>query len=124
MMTENLPDKIWLIDMGDEITWCDDPAPGTDMDANDAVGYVKAGEIERLQAELKTANSEKQRNLLLANINLKQSEALQAENAKLQSDLRKYGRHLSSCMMLDYHDERDFGCTCGYNQTLAAQEKE
>ena len=63
-------------------------------------------EAERLQAELKTANSEKQRNLLLANINLKQSVALQAENAKLRE---------ASTVILDWAKDRVF---VGYEASM------
>lgn len=36
------PDRIWLIDMGDEITWCDDPDPSGEVHPDDTVEYVKA----------------------------------------------------------------------------------
>ena len=36
-------DFIYLIDMGDEIVWCDSPAPEPGMEAKDAVKYVRAG---------------------------------------------------------------------------------
>ncbi|OZI61594.1 hypothetical protein [Bordetella genomosp. 11] len=42
------PDRIYLIDMGaDGLVWCDDPAPGTDMDADDAVEYVRIGAAQQ-----------------------------------------------------------------------------
>ena len=36
------PNIIYLIDMGDEIVWCDDPNPSGEYDADDSVCYVKA----------------------------------------------------------------------------------
>jgi hypothetical protein len=33
---------IYLIDAGDEIVWCEDPAPGTGMDESEAVRYIRA----------------------------------------------------------------------------------
>ncbi len=41
-----MPDKIYLIDMVDEIVLSDDPAPGIDMDKNDSVEYVRKNEYE------------------------------------------------------------------------------
>lgn len=38
-MSNKTPDKIWLIDMGDQWTWCDTPDP--DGHKNDAVEYAK-----------------------------------------------------------------------------------
>lgn len=37
-MSDEQPDKIWLIDMGDEIVWCDCPDPSTDVDERDVTG--------------------------------------------------------------------------------------
>ncbi len=37
----NKPERIFLIELGDEIVWCDDPDPGTDMDKADAVEYIR-----------------------------------------------------------------------------------
>ncbi len=48
---DRTPDQIYLMDMGDEIAWCDDPAPGAEMNADDAVKYVRADIIEQLQQE-------------------------------------------------------------------------
>lgn len=39
-MSNKTPDKIWLIDMGDEWAWCDTSDP--DSHENEAVAYVKA----------------------------------------------------------------------------------
>lgn len=43
----SIPDhkEIYLIDSGDGVVWCDDPAPGNDMDESDAVKYVRADTI-------------------------------------------------------------------------------
>ena len=57
-LAERTPERIWLIDMGDCIAWCDDPDPsGTGED--DAVEYVRAAlirsqaeELERLRGAL------------------------------------------------------------------------
>ena len=35
------PDRIWLIDMGGEIAWCDTPDPDDGIDPRDVVEYVK-----------------------------------------------------------------------------------
>jgi hypothetical protein len=35
------PDKIYLIDLGDEVTWCDDPNPSGNVDKQDVVAYIK-----------------------------------------------------------------------------------
>jgi len=43
-MTEEFPEVIYLLPgTGEdgEATWCDDPAPGWDMDPDDAIRYVK-----------------------------------------------------------------------------------
>ena len=58
-LAERTPERIWLIDMGDCIAWCDDPDPsGTGED--DAVEYVRAAlirsqaeELERLRGALR-----------------------------------------------------------------------
>lgn len=48
-LAERTPERIWLIDMGDCIAWCDDPDPsGTGED--DAVEYVQSA-LLRSQAE-------------------------------------------------------------------------
>lgn len=36
-----LPNKIYLMDMGDGIVWCEDPAPGIGMEEFDSVEYVR-----------------------------------------------------------------------------------
>jgi hypothetical protein len=36
------PDVIYLIDTGDEISWCDDPNPSGDLEPDDVVKYIKA----------------------------------------------------------------------------------
>jgi hypothetical protein len=35
-------DNIYLIDMGDEIVWCDDPDPDGKTDSKDVIKYVRA----------------------------------------------------------------------------------
>jgi hypothetical protein len=45
------PDRIWLLDLGDEITWCDCPDPSGDIHPDDAVAYVKALKIDTLTTE-------------------------------------------------------------------------
>ena len=70
-LAERTPERIWLIDMGDCIAWCDDPDPsGTGED--DAVEYVRATlirsqaeELERLRRALGAVT--KTANLLYAN---------------------------------------------------------
>lgn len=42
MTKPNTPDRIYLIDSGEGIQWCEDPDPGLDMKAEDAVEYVRA----------------------------------------------------------------------------------
>lgn len=44
------PERIWLLPgAGGETLWCDNPAPGIEMDEADAVEYVRAN----LQATLR-----------------------------------------------------------------------
>ena len=38
---DTLPDTIYLIDMGDEVVWCDTPAPDDGIDSRDVVEYKK-----------------------------------------------------------------------------------
>jgi hypothetical protein len=48
------PKRIWLLPengAAGETTWCDDPAPGDDMDPADAIEYVRA-DIARLDDEM------------------------------------------------------------------------
>jgi hypothetical protein len=42
-------DRIYLIDMGGEIAWCDSPDPGADMDPDDAVAYVLESKLSEAQ---------------------------------------------------------------------------
>jgi len=50
-LAERTPERIWLIDMGDCISWCDDPDPaGTGED--DAVEYVRAQLIRAQSARI------------------------------------------------------------------------
>lgn len=46
------PDRIWLIDLGDEVTWCDDPDPSGDINERDVVKYVKAETSEAREKKL------------------------------------------------------------------------
>lgn len=39
------PDKIYLIDMGDEVTWCDCPDPSGYVDERDVVSYTKTANL-------------------------------------------------------------------------------
>lgn len=41
MSSPGFPDKIYLMDMGDEIVWCDDPAPGVGMEEFESVEYIR-----------------------------------------------------------------------------------
>ena len=34
--------NIYLIDLGDEITWCDSPDPSDGIEESDVTGYVRA----------------------------------------------------------------------------------
>lgn len=40
----NVPGVIYLIRLGDEIVWCDDPAPDGDIDPAESVKYIRANE--------------------------------------------------------------------------------
>ena len=42
------PDVIYLIDTGDEISWCDDPNPSGDLEPDDSVAYVKKEQRDEL----------------------------------------------------------------------------
>jgi len=35
------PERIWLIQMGDEVVWCDSPDPDDGMEIEDAVEYMR-----------------------------------------------------------------------------------
>lgn len=41
----NTPDKIWLIDTGDEIVWHDDPDPTGDVHEEDVVAYTRTDSL-------------------------------------------------------------------------------
>ena len=45
----NKPERIWLIDMGDEITWCDCPDPSGDVHPDDVCEYIRADKVKLLQ---------------------------------------------------------------------------
>lgn len=48
------PERIWLIPDGEGgFMWCDDPAPGTDMDPADAIEYTSAESVKVLEAKVK-----------------------------------------------------------------------
>lgn len=47
------PDIIYLIDCGDEITWCDDPNPSGDLEPDDVVMYEKSSVKSSAHALLK-----------------------------------------------------------------------
>jgi len=42
------PDVIYLIDMGDEIAWCDDPNPSGNYEPDDSIAYVKKEQRDQL----------------------------------------------------------------------------
>lgn len=50
-LAERTPERIWLIDMGDCIAWCDDPDPAGTGD-DDAVEYVRATLIRQQSAHI------------------------------------------------------------------------
>jgi len=37
----NTPDKIFLIEMGDDLVWCEEPAPDEGMKESDAIRYIR-----------------------------------------------------------------------------------
>ena len=39
------PERIYLIGDGDDVMWCEDPAPGPNMDPDDAVMYIRADKV-------------------------------------------------------------------------------
>lgn len=45
MTKPKTPKIIYLIDMGDEISWCDDPAPGIGMNQKNAVKYIRVDSV-------------------------------------------------------------------------------
>lgn len=60
------PNVIYLIDTGDEISWCDDPNPSGYIEPDDVVMYVKSSIdkaapdlLEALEDALKTAKFER-----------------------------------------------------------------
>ena len=48
------PEHIWLIDTGTETTWCDNPAPGINMDEKDAVKYIRVDCANKSDAHKET----------------------------------------------------------------------
>ena len=50
----DMPGVIWLMDMGDGIVWCDDPAPGLDMDEADATKYTRTDILEEMAGALES----------------------------------------------------------------------
>ena len=49
---EGHPETIYLLDMGDELTWCDDPTP--DFDDRNPVEYIRADTVSARVAELES----------------------------------------------------------------------
>lgn len=47
----NTPDKIWLINMGDEVAWHGEQFPDSELLESDTVGYVKESSHQQLQQE-------------------------------------------------------------------------
>lgn len=45
-------------------------------------------------------------------------DALRAEVEALRKWIKEKGRHHIACMKLDMYDERDHGCTCGYDAAM------
>lgn len=41
-------EKIWLIDMGDEFTWCDSPEPSDGVEEEDVTEYIRADVVEKM----------------------------------------------------------------------------
>lgn len=74
-LAERTPERIWLIDMGDCIAWCDDPDPsGTGED--DAVEYVRAALIRSQAEELERLRSDITRQMAIANSECNRAERL------------------------------------------------
>jgi hypothetical protein len=42
------PEKIWLIDQGDEVSWCNCPDPSHDIEKSETVEYVRADKHKEL----------------------------------------------------------------------------
>lgn len=74
--------------------------------------------LARQAAELREAKANNQRIQDLHTVLMKaaddRNDALEAELREVRKAIKKYGRHTLSCMRLDYYDERDHGCTCGF----------
>lgn len=51
------PDKIYLLDMGDEVDWADSPDPGVDMEPDDAIAYVKANKVLKVLKNILDAHN-------------------------------------------------------------------
>jgi hypothetical protein len=47
----NRDKRIWLINMGDEIVWCDVPDPSHDCEEEDATEYVLIDEYRAVEVE-------------------------------------------------------------------------
>ena len=43
----NRNEKIYLIDMGDEITWCDEPDPSGNVEPEDVTAYIRVDIFNR-----------------------------------------------------------------------------
>ena len=83
-MNENK--NIWLIDLGDEITWCDTPDPSDGIDEDDVTGYVRAdihGKLEQANKKLiEERDTWRRRYYDLENAALKIDAELKAEQAE------------------------------------------
>ena len=42
----DFPEKIYLFGDGDDIVWCEDPAPSYEHNADDAVEYIRADKVK------------------------------------------------------------------------------
>ena len=83
MNRDELPSSIWLIDVGDEIVWCDTDRPSDEINLDDSERYVKA----RLMQEEIARASENEKYLEGLNYRLnEQIQQLQAENEALKAE--------------------------------------
>ena len=48
------PDTIYLIDMGDEVTWCDSPDPSGGVHPDDVCEYVKSAQLAEANGIIKS----------------------------------------------------------------------
>ena len=99
------PKNIWLINLGDEITWCDDPEPSSDIDEDDVTGYVRADIHGKLETQLQQANKDKAALLWLG--------------IKINSTLIAHGKFDANTPLHEQLDDALFRCL-----PIAAKHKE